>query len=143
MQENSIVFSVLKLRILQYLDIKNVTRYRFYKESGVTRGILDQKNGISEENLLKFLAWAPSVNTEWLFRGVGEVEKAADYSGGGSGNEDVQERTAVYTNQRGEINRLIQECNVKGNRIIQHLDEIESLKKEIERLKLKAKAKID
>lgn len=58
-----------------YLANKGVTPYEFYKVSGVTRGILQQSNGISEDNIARFLAYAPDVNIEWLITGKGDMLK--------------------------------------------------------------------
>lgn len=56
---------------------KGVTPYEFYKKSGVTRGILQQGNGISEDNITRFLAYAPDVNVEWLITGNGDMLKSS------------------------------------------------------------------
>ena len=58
---------------MRYLAQKGVSAYEFYKESGVTRGILQQNNGISEDNIARFLAYAPDVNIEWLLTGEGPM----------------------------------------------------------------------
>lgn len=58
-----------------YLTNKGVTPYEFYKVSGVTRGILTQNNGINEENLARFLAYANDINPEWLLTGEGDMLK--------------------------------------------------------------------
>ena len=68
--------SLIKQNILHYLHLKGVSEYQFYKESGVTRGVLKQLNGISEENMARFLDYAPDVNTEWLLTGRGDVIKS-------------------------------------------------------------------
>lgn len=52
---------------------KGVTQYEFYKNTGVTRGVLGQNNGISEDNLSRFLAYYPEINIEWLMTGRGEM----------------------------------------------------------------------
>lgn len=75
MQENKQEKSLIKQNILQYLTKMGVSAYEFYKKSGVTRGILQQNNGISEDNITRFLAYAPDVNTEWLLTGRGEMLK--------------------------------------------------------------------
>ena len=51
MKENMRDFSVLKQRILQYLDFKGITKYECYKNTGITNGVLSQPNGMSEDNL--------------------------------------------------------------------------------------------
>ena len=69
MQEKSII----KQNILKYLEFKGITPYRFYKDSGTTRGILDQNNGMNEKNTAKFLDYFPEVNANWLLTGKGKM----------------------------------------------------------------------
>lgn len=75
MQEKQQKKSPIKQNILLYLTEKGVTPYEFYRASGVTRGVLQQNNGISEDNMARFLAYAPDVNIEWLITGKGEMLK--------------------------------------------------------------------
>lgn len=63
----------IKRKILLYLEYKGVSRYQFYKESGITRGVLDQKSGITEDNLLKFLSYAQDISLVWLFFDEGSM----------------------------------------------------------------------
>ncbi|MBS1535343.1 MAG: helix-turn-helix transcriptional regulator [Bacteroidetes bacterium] len=72
MQEKSII----KQNILRYLDFKGITPYKCYQETGITRGVLTQNNGMSEENTSKFLAYYTDVNIEWLLTGNGEMIKS-------------------------------------------------------------------
>lgn len=69
MQEKSLI----KKRILQYLETKGITKYDFYKKTGITRGILDQNNGINEDNIYKFLAYAKDISPNWLITGLGSM----------------------------------------------------------------------
>lgn len=75
MQEKQQEKSPIKQKILLYLTQKGVSAYEFYKNSGVTRGVLSQNNGITEDNISRFLAYAPDVNAEWLLRGKGNMLK--------------------------------------------------------------------
>ena len=77
MQENRQEKSLIKQNISQYLSMKGVSDYEYYKTSGTTRGILGQNNGISEDNIARFLAYAPDVNYEWLLTGKGPMLKTA------------------------------------------------------------------
>lgn len=77
MKEDRQEKSLIKQNILLYLADKGVTPYEFYKNSGVTRGILQQNNGISEDNIARFLAYANDVNTEWLLTGRGDMLKGS------------------------------------------------------------------
>lgn len=73
MQEYRQEKSLIKQNISLYLSKKGVSPYIYYKESGTTRGILGQNNGISEDNIARFLAYAPDVNLEWLLTGQGPM----------------------------------------------------------------------
>lgn len=73
MQEVKQEKSLIKQNILLYLNKKGVSPYEFYRVSGVTRGVLSQNNGISEDNLVRFLAYASDVNPSWLLTGKGQM----------------------------------------------------------------------
>jgi hypothetical protein len=73
MQENKQEKSLIKKNILSYLAEIGVTPYECYKKTGITRGILSQKNGITEDNIAKFLAYYTDVNIEWLITGRGKM----------------------------------------------------------------------
>lgn len=78
MQENRQEKSLIKQNISLYLANKGVSDYEYYRSSGTTRGILGQNNGISEDNIARFLAYAPDVNPEWLLTGRGSMLKTKD-----------------------------------------------------------------
>ncbi|MGF7229840.1 S24 family peptidase [Arachidicoccus sp.] len=65
--------SPIKQRILQYITENGISKYQFYKDTGITRGILDQDNGITESNIERFLACFKSVNPSWLILGSGDM----------------------------------------------------------------------
>ena len=100
MQEKQQEKSPIKQNILLYLANKGVTPYEFYKVSGVTRGILQQSNGISEDNIARFLAYAPDVNTEWLLTGKGDMLKSPS-----SPSTPIDERSTEPAHHVPEGNR--------------------------------------
>lgn len=65
--------SILKQRILQYLDYKGFSKYKFYQDTGLSNGILSQSNGMSEENTLRLLNYYTDLNPTWLLTGKGEM----------------------------------------------------------------------
>lgn len=69
MQEKHKEISPIKERILIYLEYKGITLYKCYKETGISKNVLSQKNGLSEENLTKFLKKYPEVNPTWVVTG--------------------------------------------------------------------------
>lgn len=89
MQEIKQEKSPIKERILQYLNLKGITKYSFYKKSGVSRGILDQKTGISEDNIARFLEYARDISPLWLITGEGTIfkTKSTEYVTFDNGNK--------------------------------------------------------
>lgn len=78
MQENKQEKSLIKQNILAYLKKKGVTPYECYKKTGITRGVLTQNNGITEENILKFLAYYSDVDVTWLITGRDNLHTASE-----------------------------------------------------------------
>lgn len=97
MQEKSII----KQNILKYLDFIGVTPYKFYQETGITRGVLTQNNGMSEENTTRFLAYYKDINPEWLLTGQGSMLKSTNNLK--SENKDLLENYKVDSNVKTGI----------------------------------------
>lgn len=73
MQENKQEKSPIKKRILEFLAESGISHYECYLNTGLSRGTLSQKNGISEENLMRFLTYYTNINLDWLIRGKGRM----------------------------------------------------------------------
>ncbi|WP_459212012.1 hypothetical protein [Aquimarina rhabdastrellae] len=69
--------SSIKERILYFIEEKGISKYRFYENTGITRGVLDKKSGITEDNILKFIEYYNEVSLEWLILGKGEMYKSS------------------------------------------------------------------
>lgn len=67
--------SLIKERISKYLDFKGVSKYQFYKETGLGRGLLDGESGITEMAIAKFIAYAKDCSIDWLVVGKGKMLK--------------------------------------------------------------------
>lgn len=65
--------SIFKERILQYIECKAITKYECYKNTGITNGVLSQKNGFSEENILRFFSYYKDLNPVWFITGEGDM----------------------------------------------------------------------
>ena len=105
-------FSLIKQKILQYLDFKGISKYKFYQETGITNGILSQSNGISEDNLLRFLSVYKDISLEWLFTGEGSMikgdviqEKALELPSENTEKGVITELRTIIKDQAKEIAR--------------------------------------
>jgi phage repressor protein C with HTH and peptisase S24 domain len=62
-------------RVLQYLEYKGITPYRFCKDLGLSMGYLDKKGSIGTDKYLKIIEYYPEINDNWLLTGKGEMLK--------------------------------------------------------------------
>ena len=113
MQENNRDFSLLKKNILLYLDFKKITKYEFYQKTGISNGILSQNNGLSEDNLLRFLSYFKDINPTWLITGEGEM-----LLGKGNAKEETKkEKTPIVYKETKERSLHCAKCLEKDNTI--------------------------
>ncbi|KGO88416.1 peptidase S24 [Flavobacterium rivuli WB 3.3-2 = DSM 21788] len=79
----------------------------------MTRGVLDKETGISEDNIAKFLAYAPNVNAIWLITGAGKM-LLSDINVNSA--QQVNEPQANY-NEDNKVFKLRTDRNVKQQSI--------------------------
>lgn len=60
-------------RIIQVIDIKGITAYRFCKDLGLSLGYLDKRGAIGTDKYLKIIEYFPEISPEWLLTGKGEM----------------------------------------------------------------------
>lgn len=73
MQEKRRDISIFKERINEYLDKKGISKYECYQKTGMSRSVLSQPSGMTEDNLLRFLDHYTDINIEWLILGKGRM----------------------------------------------------------------------
>ena len=144
MQEKSREISIIKERILKYLDFKGISKYECYQKTGNTNGILSQPNGISEDNLLKFLSHYKDINQEWLLFGNGQVLKSNGQnlftpSSDSSNNENNSHNNDNENSHSIKINNP--DLNTTGLvKTVENLTEIMKTNAEIEKIKAESNA---
>jgi hypothetical protein len=62
-------------RIVQYLALQNITKYKFNKDIGFSSAFLGRSRGIRTDKLIKILAYLPELNPEWLLTGEGAMKR--------------------------------------------------------------------
>lgn len=131
MQEKNRNVSILKMRIIQYLDLKGETKSTFYKKTGISNGLLSQTGGVSEDNLLKFLNIYHDISIQWLFFGIGNPIRTNDYSDISRTEERfVSDSQDSYID---DISKLRNDYIKTANKLIQALEENAILKERLQK----------
>ena len=79
----------MKERILQFIDYKGFNKSKFYRETGLSNGILDKKSGLTLDSIEKIYSKYPEINIEWLLTGKGEMLKTFAQNITQNGNTNV------------------------------------------------------
>jgi len=66
---------MIRQRIIKYLDYKGVSKYKFYKDTGLSNGFLDKEGAIGSDKCEKISYQYPDLSLEWLITGYGEMLK--------------------------------------------------------------------
>lgn len=67
----------IRERILFFLDNKSISKYRFYKDTGISNGFLDKEGSIGSDKCVIICSYYPEINPEWLLLGAGAMLKPA------------------------------------------------------------------
>ena len=59
--------------MLQYLDLKGVSKYKFYKDNDISNGFLDKEGSIRSDICVKISYQYKDINLTWLITGKGEM----------------------------------------------------------------------
>lgn len=62
-------------RICQFIENKQISKYKFYKDTGLSNGALDKGDNIGSDKCEKILYAYPELNAEWLLTGNGPMLK--------------------------------------------------------------------
>ena len=120
----------MKERILQFIEYKRLSKNKFYKETGLSNGILDKQGGISSDSLEKIYYIYPEINLDWLLTGKGEMlkkEGLVQQAHNNISSTITQHQTIHapedYETLKKENQRLTQENSGLKDKIIQLMEE--------------------
>lgn len=63
-------------RIIKFLKYKGITKYKFYKDTGLSNGFLDKSGSIGVDKCEIIYSVYPELNFEWLIIGRGSMLKS-------------------------------------------------------------------
>ncbi len=69
---------MIRKRILQYIDYKGISKYRFYKEMQLSNGFLDKEGSIRSDICEKICYYYTDLNLYWLITGQGSMLNAPE-----------------------------------------------------------------
>lgn len=64
-----------KARIKQFLEYKGISKNKFYVQTGLSVGFLDNGNSLVVDKLKKIFNTYPEINIEWVITGEGSMIK--------------------------------------------------------------------
>ena len=62
-------------RVIQFIDYKGVSKYKFCKNLGFSNKFLDNSSNMGTDKASKILHYYPEINPEWLLTGKGSMLK--------------------------------------------------------------------
>jgi len=123
-------------RILIYLDYKGITKYKFCKVIGVSRGFLDKSREISTDKYANILAQYPEINSEWLLTGKGSMVISEKYEDSVTLNESksaynkTKKLPLIPLHSVAEIGKKevsVMSANVEGYYVVPEFNEADFL----------------
>lgn len=75
MRKFTFIFMVQE-RIIKFLKYKGITKYKFYKDTGLSNGFLDKSGSIGVDKCEIIYSVYPELNFEWLIIGRGSMLKS-------------------------------------------------------------------
>lgn len=116
-------------RILQLLEKKEVTPYKFCKDLSFSMGYLDKRGAIGTDKYLKIIKYFPEISPMWLLSGEGDMLKSELTEQKFSNNDKytaslekinaLQERENTYLSEKIKgLENTIKELNNKLQKTI-------------------------
>lgn len=94
----------VKDRIREYIEYKNISRYKFYKDTGVSNGYLDKQGSPTTDIIAIILSTYKDLNIIWLLTGEGDM--TISNSGGIQGDNSIQNTGTMANSYVGSGNYI-------------------------------------
>lgn len=126
-------------RLRKFIDYKGISKYRFYKETGLSNGFLDKDGNIGSDKCEKIYYLYPDLNLIWLITGEGEMLLHANnmisISQSINGDNNIATgRGNAYANKEKESMDYKKQVEQQNVYIKNLLTEIEKLHGQIDKL---------
>lgn len=106
-------------RILQLIDLKGLSKNKFYKQTGLSNGFLDKVKDIGASKIEYILNTYPDINAEWLLTGRGPMRKLAHMSRYDEGKYIVENYNSTsFTEEQSKPDPLVENVQKGKNQLI-------------------------
>jgi hypothetical protein len=120
--------SVIKNNIIAFLEYKKITKYEFYKKTGISNGILSQKNGLAEENILRITTHFPELSETYLLTGQGNMLKNQEDGPQASAANEASAQKSANAIEKTTLDTLLDRIQIQAEEIGRMKFTIEELK---------------
>ncbi len=79
---------MIKKKIIEFLDFKGISKYKFYQDTGISNGFLDKEGAIGSDKCEIISSHYPELNIEWLITDKGPMIKPIEGTSLVQVNED-------------------------------------------------------
>lgn len=109
-------------RILQLLEKKEVTPYKFCKDLSFSMGYLDKRGAIGTDKYLKIIKYFPEISPMWLLSGEGDMLKSElteqKFSNNDKYTASLEKINALQEDKIANLEKTIKELNNKLQKTI-------------------------
>ena len=109
-------------RILQLLEKKEVTPYKFCKDLSFSMGYLDKRGAIGTDKYLKIIKYFPEISPMWLLSGEGDMLKSElteqKFSNNDKYTASLEKINALQEDKIANLEKTIKELKSKLQKTI-------------------------
>jgi len=109
-------------RILQLLEKKEVTPYKFCKDLSFSMGYLDKRGAIGTDKYLKIIKYFPEISPMWLLSGEGDMLKSElteqKFSNNDKYTASLEKINALQEDKIANLEKTIKELKVNCKRLL-------------------------
>lgn len=121
-------------RLRKYIELKGISKYRFYQDTGLSNGFLDKGSNIGSDKCEKILYQYPDINPRWLITGQGsmlcDASQLQPEPTQSTAQQDLSGETAAYYKMYKEKDAKVEELLKENGRLEERIRQLESQNKE-------------
>lgn len=123
-------------RLRKYIELKGISKYRFYQDTGLSNGFLDKGSNIGSDKCEKILYQYPDINPRWLITGQGsmlcDASQLQSEPTRPTVQQDLSGETATYYKMYKEKDAKVEELLKENGRLEERIRQLESREEEYE-----------